>query len=338
MDILNLILTGIIVLLAIICLRLKLRQRSQDTDIPHYEGLPLHISNNDVMQYIRSIADGLMPIMESKGIELHVKCEPESMMGWIDTDKIDKIGLLLLSDSLRNTPSNGKITLNAYTNSSYDQIIIRISDNCPMTDGIGFLIAYNLVRLHHGTIRNKYYEGQGNTITIELPIKKDAFQNSLTEVNESEVFHIPSNITLHVPNIDLPTGYDGNGDEKQLEAYVQQTYVSTDQEYLQRAIRCINEHLSDSDYDREAFATDMGSSVSSLYNKIRALTGKSVTNFIRDIRIKTACRLAKESPDLRVSDIAYQVGFRDPKYFATSFKRVMGIQPKEYFNQLRNQK
>jgi DNA-binding response OmpR family regulator len=116
---------------------------------------------------------------------------------------------------------------------------------------------------------------------------------------------------------------------------VEQKSLTGDQEYLQRAIRCINENISDADYDREAFAADMSSSVSTLYNKIRALTGKNVTTFVRDIRIKTACRLAKEDPDLRVSDIAYRVGFRDPKYFATSFKRVMGTQPKEYFDHLR---
>jgi len=113
--------------------------------------------------------------------------------------------------------------------------------------------------------------------------------------------------------------------------------MSMDQEYLQRAIACINEHISDSDYDRESFATDMGSSVSTLYNRIRLLTGKSITNFVRDIRIETACRLAKEDPDLRVSDIAYRVGFKDPKYFATSFKRVKGIQPKEFFNTVRQE-
>ena len=79
----------------------------------------------------------------------------------------------------------------------------------------------------------------------------------------------------------------------------------------------------------------MGSSVSTLYNKIRALTGMNVTTFIRDQRIKTACQMAKDDPDLRVSDIAYHVGYRDPKYFATSFKRVMGMQPKEYFQKIR---
>ena len=58
---------------------------------------------------------------------------------------------------------------------------------------------------------------------------------------------------------------------------------------------------------------------------------------VRNHRIKVACRLAQENPDLRVSDIAYQVGFKDPKYFATSFKKEMGVQPSEYFDKLREQ-
>ena len=115
-------------------------------------------------------------------------------------------------------------------------------------------------------------------------------------------------------------------------------YPSELQEFMERAVRCVNEHLDDGDYDRDAFAADMGASASTLYNKLRAATGMNVTAFIRDIRIKAACRLAKERPDLRVSDIAYRVGFKDPKYFATTFKKVLGVQPKEYFDKMRNEK
>ena len=61
----------------------------------------------------------------------------------------------------------------------------------------------------------------------------------------------------------------------------------------------------------------------------------NVSGFIRNHRIKTACRMAQQDSSLRVSDIAYRVGFKDPKYFATSFKKEMGIQPSEYFEQLR---
>ena len=108
-----------------------------------------------------------------------------------------------------------------------------------------------------------------------------------------------------------------------------------DREFLDRAMQCVHKNISDSDYDREAFAADMGTSVSTLYNRLRELTGKSMANYIRDIRIQEACKIAKNERNTRVSDIAYRVGFRDAKYFATAFKRITGKQPKEYFAELR---
>jgi AraC-like DNA-binding protein len=116
---------------------------------------------------------------------------------------------------------------------------------------------------------------------------------------------------------------------------IKESAPAVDNEFIERAIQCLSEHLSDSDYDRDAFARDMGASASTLYNKLRAMTGMNVTSFIRNYRIKEACRLAQTRPDLRVSDIAYQVGFKDPKYFATTFKKEMGMQPSEYFEELR---
>jgi YesN/AraC family two-component response regulator len=110
-----------------------------------------------------------------------------------------------------------------------------------------------------------------------------------------------------------------------------------DREFLDRATQCVHRNISDSDYDREAFAADMGTSVSTLYNRLRDLTGKSMANFIRDIRIQEACKIAKNEHNTRVSDIAYRVGFRDAKYFATAFKRITGKQPKEYFAELREE-
>jgi YesN/AraC family two-component response regulator len=114
--------------------------------------------------------------------------------------------------------------------------------------------------------------------------------------------------------------------------------LTADQEFLQRAIRCIHDNIDDADYSREQFAADMGASTSTLYNKLREMTGTNIVNFIRDIRLKEACRIAKENPDLRVSDIAYRVGFKDPKYFATIFKRVIGMQPKEYMEKVRGKR
>ena len=82
----------------------------------------------------------------------------------------------------------------------------------------------------------------------------------------------------------------------------------------------------------------MGASASTLYNKLRAITGLSVSAFIRDVRMKEARRLAEQNPNIRVSDLAYSVGFHDPRYFATCFKKQYGIQPKEFLDSLAQKK
>ena len=111
-----------------------------------------------------------------------------------------------------------------------------------------------------------------------------------------------------------------------------------EQEFLRRALNCLHEHLEDSNYDRDAFAADMGASASTLYNKLRAITGMNVSAFIRDARMKEARRLAEANPSMRVSDLAYRVGFQDPKYFSTCFKKQFGIQPKEFMDNLQQKK
>jgi AraC-like DNA-binding protein len=111
-----------------------------------------------------------------------------------------------------------------------------------------------------------------------------------------------------------------------------------EEEFLQRAIDCVKEHLDDCDFDRDTFASEMGASASTLYNRLRAITGYNVSVFIRDIRMKEARRMILATPNLRVSDLAYKVGFRDPKYFATCFKKEFGIQPSEYIEQVQSRR
>jgi YesN/AraC family two-component response regulator len=114
----------------------------------------------------------------------------------------------------------------------------------------------------------------------------------------------------------------------------QEIFLTPEQQFLEKAMNCVHEHLDDSNYDRNAFAADMGASSSTLYNKLRAITGMNVNAFIRDVRMKEARRLAEKDPSMRVSDLAYRVGFQDPKYFSTCFKKHFGIQPKEFMETL----
>ena len=464
--------------------------------------LKLLVAQGDVMQYIRQTAVCIEPLMAKKGLDFKIECEPETMMGWIDTDKLDKIIYNLLSNAAKYTDGEyGKVLLQVHTNKHYDHIIIKVSDNGigippdkmkklfrrfydgeyrqqkTIGTGLGLALTRELVYLHGGTIECDSEEGVGTTFTVTLPINKESFSVSQIdehhridinmarsaildianrlhdeepqELEESNVvdddaykllivednvellmlmnqllstrYHVKTasngkealkiikkeeldiiisdvmmpvmdGLTLtkrikgdpnyqHLPIILLTakTQEEDRNEALQIgaDSYVTKPFKMSDLElrinnivenrnrvreefkgnlakpiaitiaqqptnteptpdelFLKRAMDCVYEHLDNSEYDRDALAADMGASSSSLYNKLRALTGLSINNFIRDIRMKEAMRLAQQNPLIRVSDLAYKVGFKDPKYFSTCFKKEYGLLPKEYIESL----
>ena len=108
-------------------------------------------------------------------------------------------------------------------------------------------------------------------------------------------------------------------------------YTSLDEDFMQRAIDCVNSHLADSDFDQPRFAEEMLTSKSTLYKKLKSLTGLNTSGFIRNVRLKAACRIMEEKGNVvRISELAYAVGFSDPKYFSVCFKKEFGMLPSEY--------
>jgi len=107
-------------------------------------------------------------------------------------------------------------------------------------------------------------------------------------------------------------------------------YSNPDKTFVEKAMQCVSQHITDTEYDREAFASDMMMSSSTLYNKLRTLTGQGIIEFINSIRLKEACNIIKRQPDIQINDIAMKVGFNTPKYFSKCFKKEFGMSPKEY--------
>ena len=113
-------------------------------------------------------------------------------------------------------------------------------------------------------------------------------------------------------------------------------YTSLDETFLQRAIDCVNARLSDADFDQAEFVSEMGTSRSVLTEKLKSLTGLTPSAFVQNVRLTAACKLMDEQGKIRISDLAFAVGFNDSKYFSTCFKKKYGMTPKEYIEQGRN--
>ena len=107
-------------------------------------------------------------------------------------------------------------------------------------------------------------------------------------------------------------------------------YTDADEQFLRDAINSVNSHLSDSDYGVPQLVEELATSRSTLFKRLKALTGMNASTFINDIRLKAACRMIDEHSSIRISDLAYQVGFNDPKYFSQLFRKKFGVTPTEY--------
>jgi DNA-binding response OmpR family regulator len=105
--------------------------------------------------------------------------------------------------------------------------------------------------------------------------------------------------------------------------------TNADEEFLNRVIESIENNMDHPDFGVHMLRAEMAMSLTVLYKKIHALTGMSVNEFIKSIRLKKAALLLKQS-DLNVSEIAYKVGFNDRKYFSREFKKQFGKTPSEY--------
>lgn len=117
----------------------------------------------------------------------------------------------------------------------------------------------------------------------------------------------------------------------------EQHYSSPEKIFVENVIAKIKEHITDSEYGREQLAADLCISSSSLYNKLRATTGQNITSFISSIRLKEACRLLRQQPDIRINELSYRVGFSTPRYFSQCFKKEFGMVVKEYVEQQKTQ-
>jgi signal transduction histidine kinase/ligand-binding sensor domain-containing protein/DNA-binding response OmpR family regulator len=105
--------------------------------------------------------------------------------------------------------------------------------------------------------------------------------------------------------------------------------TSMDEKFIQRALDLVEKNISNSDFSVERMSRELGVSRGHLYNKTMALTGKTPIEFIRIMRLKRAAQLLAKS-QLTVAEIAYEVGFNDPKYFSKYFKEEFQLSPSEY--------
>lgn len=110
-----------------------------------------------------------------------------------------------------------------------------------------------------------------------------------------------------------------------------------DRDFLSKLKVWLDSNVTDSDMEVGDLAQHLGLGRTTMYNKVKALTGKSPVELIREHRLLKA-RAVLAQGDLTVSEVAWQFGFSDPAYFSRCFKVQFGVPPSEYVRKCRSDK
>ncbi|MFK8056294.1 MAG: two-component regulator propeller domain-containing protein [Saprospiraceae bacterium] len=108
------------------------------------------------------------------------------------------------------------------------------------------------------------------------------------------------------------------------------TVTLIDQEFLTKLMSEMEKGISDSDFSISNLEQEMGMSHASFYKKIKGLTGQSAKELVLSMRMKRAKQVIEDTDNIRISEVAYMVGFTDPKYFSKSFKGHFGHSPSHF--------
>jgi signal transduction histidine kinase/ligand-binding sensor domain-containing protein/DNA-binding response OmpR family regulator len=105
--------------------------------------------------------------------------------------------------------------------------------------------------------------------------------------------------------------------------------TSLDDKFLKKIKEITEKNMHEPNFSVEKLSSEFGISRAHLYNKLVALTGKTPIEYIRILRIRRAAQLLEKS-QLTVMEIAYKVGFNDPRYFTKHFKSEYMMTPTEF--------
>ncbi|WP_299099535.1 response regulator [uncultured Winogradskyella sp.] len=182
--------------------------------------LKLQIQQGNVTQLISALSESFTYYATQKNISYIIDIIPSNDTGWFDKDAVEKITINLLSNALKYTPENGKVTCEVYTKN--DTLFFKISntgkgltpyelnniferfyqtDGQNQGSGIGLALVKELVELHKGSIEVKSEPNKETIFFVSLNLNKNMFSKNTIVVNPNN--ENIKDVTLHYnTNID----------------------------------------------------------------------------------------------------------------------------------------
>lgn len=106
---------------------------------------------------------------------------------------------------------------------------------------------------------------------------------------------------------------------------------TVDKKFMEQLMEIIEKNMNNPQFLVSELAKEVGMSTAVLYKKFNSLTHIPIGEFIKSLRLKKAALLLKHDK-LNISEVAWEVGFNDRKYFSKEFKKFFGKTPSEYIS------
>lgn len=217
--------------------------------------------------------------------------------------------------------NNGKDGLKETENKLPDLIISDVM--MPYMDGIEFCKRIKsdiktshipVILLTAKTDKETKYEGieTGADDYIPKPFDMEYLKKRIKNLLQSRELlrkHFKGNITINPSSV---------------------TVNSLDEKFLSTLIKALEEGIPDPDFSVTALESMMGMSHANFYRKVTSLTGQSGQDLLLGMRLKRAHQILSDNAGVRINEVAYMVGFKNPNYFGKCFKKMYGITPSEF--------
>ncbi|MEP6583100.1 MAG: two-component regulator propeller domain-containing protein [Ginsengibacter sp.] len=168
---------------------------------------------------------------------------------------------------------------------------------------------------------------------------KDALESRIEGVGTGADFYFSKPISIRL--LDLTIRNILSQRKKLKERYLKDHYADAnelvhsvkDKEFVEQLIEVITSQMANPDLDIGFICTEMRLSRTKLYQKIKAITGQPIGEFIRTIRLKKAAELMTHQ-DISLTDVMYSVGIQTQSYFTKAFKKEFGKTPSGFLKEL----
>lgn len=104
---------------------------------------------------------------------------------------------------------------------------------------------------------------------------------------------------------------------------------SSDEKFIKKAMDVVEANLESENFGIQDLVTELGVSRTLLFEKFKSLLGHTPNEFIQTIKLKYAAQWIRKS-DLKINEIAFKVGYSDPKYFSKIFQKQFGMSPSQF--------